>query len=268
MEEINLKNLQLLQLDLLKKIKNICNDNHLTYYLFFGSLLGCVRHKGFIPWDDDIDIVMPRDDYEKLIDYCLEHDKELKPYGIVHYRNRKKYSIVIAKFENNDYEVIDINGKKCAYGVNIDIYPLDGVGNDMKDIIKATNKMNSLRKISDTVNNKKKKKDNILVSKIRKCMHFFAYLFIDYVVLYVDKRAKRKKIEDCKYIGIPCWQTDIGSYFDKNLLGECYGVFEGEEYPIPEGYDVILKQIYGDYMKLPDESQRKLRHVERVYKKD
>ena len=267
MEEIDLKGLQYLQLDLLKKIKCICERNHLSYYLFFGSLLGCVRHKGFIPWDDDIDIVMPRDDYEILIDYCLKHAQELKPYGIVHYRNRKKHSIVIAKFENSDYEVIDINGKKCDYGINIDIYPLDGVGNDKEDIVTATNKMRSLGRISDTVNNKKKKKDNFIEKYIRKCMHFFAYLFIGFVVLYVDKRAKRKKIKDCKYIGISCWQTDIGSYFDKSLLGDCYGEFEGDKYPIPEGYDIILRQIYGDYMKLPDESKRGARHVERVYKK-
>lgn len=258
-----------IQLDLLKKFKEICEENNFKYYLFFGTLIGAIRHSGFIPWDDDIDLIMPRVDYEKFINYCYENEHELYPCGVVHYRKRKKYAITIAKFENKEYVLYDNNGMCCEIGVNIDIYPLDAVGNSKNDIVKATKRFLAWKdkekffKKHGFVSCKNK-----TLNKIRYAFFLFYEFVFDVWVASLDKKCKKKKLSDYKYCGIPVWQPDIGSYFDKDLLNEAQAEFEGDVYPIPGGYDVILRQIYGDYMVLPPIESRVPYHMQIVYKKD
>ena len=77
--ELNIEQIHKVTLDIVKRMSNICEKIGVNYYVAYGSLIGAVRHKGFIPWDDDFDVVMLRDDYEKFCDYCIHHQDEMKP---------------------------------------------------------------------------------------------------------------------------------------------------------------------------------------------
>ena len=101
----NLRKLQLTELDILKQIVKICDENSLTYYISGGTFLGAVRHKGFIPWDDDIDIAMPRTSYEKFAD--LADEKLPKKYKYINFKNDKTAKICFARVENSEVKVKD-----------------------------------------------------------------------------------------------------------------------------------------------------------------
>ena len=118
--------LQKCQLEILKEFIRICKDNNLQYYLVGGTCLGAVRHKGFIPWDDDIDVAMPRDDYDKFITL---QDQMKKPYFIQTYKSDKNYIYNFAKVRDSSTTFVE-NFFACSqmnHGVWIDVFPLDGM---------------------------------------------------------------------------------------------------------------------------------------------
>ena len=81
--ELSIEQIHKVTLDIVKRMSDICEKIGVNYYVAYGSLIGAVRHKGFIPWDDDFDVVMLRDDYEKFCDYCIHHQDEIKPYKLL-----------------------------------------------------------------------------------------------------------------------------------------------------------------------------------------
>ena len=83
MEELTLRQMQEGALNILKKLDGICREQGLRYFLFYGTLIGAIRHKGFIPWDDDLDVAMPRPDFDKLVAYCRRHREELQPMQLM-----------------------------------------------------------------------------------------------------------------------------------------------------------------------------------------
>lgn len=115
--------LQKCQLGILKEIDRVCKENQIKYCLAFGSCLGAVRHKGFIPWDDDVDVFMPIDDFERF-NHCYEKIK--KPYFIQSKLTDKEYGLLITRVRNSDTTLIEkaeIN-RNINHGVFVDIYPL------------------------------------------------------------------------------------------------------------------------------------------------
>ena len=106
MKELSNQEVQDISLDILRFITKICNDLHLKYVLIWGTLIGAVRHKGFIPWDDDIDIAMPRKDYEVLIRYLMEND--VFPYALMSIYNNRQYYYLVSRIVNNNTIIIFI----------------------------------------------------------------------------------------------------------------------------------------------------------------
>ena len=126
MKEISFEESKKLELDILLAVADFCNKNNLTYFLAYGTLIGAIRHKGFIPWDDDIDIQMPREDYNKFIEtFSHERYKTIAPGTPL-----SKHSFV----KVIDTETVKIEAhkkyKKGFLGVDIDIFPLDGTPSD------------------------------------------------------------------------------------------------------------------------------------------
>ena len=124
-----------ISLNILLDVTKFCDEHDITYFLACGTLLGAIRHKGFIPWDDDVDIMMPRPDYNIFIDtYTSDTYKVLKPCeGLLYYA--KVYDTNTIKYEKGtDYK------KNKPYGVDIDVFPLDGIVNDSKIIEKLYRK--------------------------------------------------------------------------------------------------------------------------------
>ena len=91
MEELTLRQMQEGALNILKKLDGICREQGLRYFLFYGTLIGAIRHKGFIPWDDDLDVAMPRPDFDKLVAYCRRHREELQPMQLMTVDDNPQY---------------------------------------------------------------------------------------------------------------------------------------------------------------------------------
>ena len=138
-----LKRIQEKECYILESIVNICERNCIEYFLIGGTCLGAVRHDGFIPWDDDFDVVMLRDDYEKFCDYCIHHQDEMKPYKLLTRKNEENYPYNIARLNNMDYRAVYENVQGYDSGVFIDIYPLDGAGSKAEQVIQRVKKKKS-----------------------------------------------------------------------------------------------------------------------------
>lgn len=125
MAEYNIRELQLRILETLKAVDNVCREHNLRYYIWAGTMIGAVRHKGFIPWDDDLDIAMPRPDYDRLIEHAAEWLP--KPYEMVCAENDGVYPLPFAKIQDADTTLIERMHLKYLGGIYLDVFPIDGV---------------------------------------------------------------------------------------------------------------------------------------------
>ena len=173
--QLNLAEIKKIQLGALKYVKEICQKNNIDYYLMSGTLLGAVKYKGYIPWDDDIDIALKRKDYLKLIK--LINDDNSDDYKILSIYNTKDYYYLFAKLVSKKTKLIENAKEIKEMGVYIDIFPLDYYNDNYEKYINkikfikrlATNRYRVINPINKTTN-----KDNIKVrkSKIKKRQKF------------------------------------------------------------------------------------------------
>lgn len=267
--ELTLEEIQEKSFEILKKIKEIFDENNWKYYLAYGTLIGAVRHKGFIPWDDDIDIWVPRTDYEKFIDYCIENEDKLKPFKIIHYKNNKEYIYPIARFSDTRYCIEYNDAKEYGLGLFVDIYPLDGI--EYNDI-KFRKKITRLNKLIIQCGSKHIVKSK---SKIKIFFKYPYYLYtrlinVNKLVARNDILAQKYKFEESENFECISW-VNRQRAFSKKLLGDNLEgtnlMFNNEYFRVPKEYDEVLKTIYGDYMKLPPENERVAHHNYKAYKK-
>lgn len=264
MNEMDLKDIQKVTLSILKQFDEICSKLDINYYLMFGTLLGAIRHKGFIPWDDDLDVAVFADDYlllqqyfEKQHDYPLElHEQETNKNCFYNIGRicEKRHRLVFDK-------------KKYTSGVFIDVYVLEGLGRkeDLPYWNNRYKKYNKYRKGVYCCVNQSLLYGSGIVHQI---------LNIPFVVIskirgkhyYIDKLNDYKSfsVSDSDYVGIPRWEECI---YPKVCFTELLRVpFEDTFTSIPAGYEEILRIEFGDYMKLPAEKDRKPQHGYKAYK--
>lgn len=157
MKFLELSEIHQVTIGVVKKIIDICKNQNIKYFVMYGSLIGAVRHKGFIPWDDDFDIIMLRPEYERFMNYCYTHKEELKPYQLINRYTNENYPFNISRFCDCRYEMIRDDGEENAgMGIFVDIYPFDGLGNNPmsmmdKFILKV---FNNLPKLCDNPEDK------------------------------------------------------------------------------------------------------------------
>ena len=252
------------ELDILSNVADFCDAHNLRYCLAYGTLIGAVRHKGFIPWDDDIDIWMPRADYNEFLQRYNNKNGNDRYTVISPYDKRSQHTFAkvideaTVKFEANaDY----INGH---LGVDVDIFPLDGMPEDEQEYIRWYNKLHNIyRKIVYLILDEKKNvKRRVLLPLIR--------LWVGGKAGILRKTAKLHKqypFNESTYVGSVESHYNASNnrfkkeWFDSFLLVK----FENKEFKIPTEYDKILTQIYGDYMQLPPEEQQKTHHINKMY---
>lgn len=256
MDKNILEKLHAEQIKILNEFDRICTKYNLTYFLVGGTLLGAVRHKGFIPWDDDLDVSMPREDYEKLIKVCqqdLQND-----FYIDYYNNNKSYYKPFAKMKLRGTTFIEKDTQNVASNQEIwvDIFPLDY----LKDDKKAQKQKYYIDKIHNIALTKGKV--NVRLSKIKKLIVnvFFGVYSNSTLIKIIEKIMKRQnKIFDKKYY------VNFGSQYgikkQTHLIEKYYPIkkidFEGKKYNVPNDYDYVLKKIYGNnYMELPPIEKR------------
>lgn len=254
MNYLTLQEIQSELTNMLKYLTDLLEDNGINYFVSSGTCLGAIRHGGFIPWDNDIDIFMFREDYEKFLALKLD-----APFYILSPKN-EDVVFPFAKFCNSDYALTEnvIRGKYSKYNLFIDVFPLDYLPEDKKERAKV------LRR-------KQKLKNEILlayfkgatfIKKIVKNVYSFFYTRNRLAELKqkLDKLGcpeKTSHIMDLSW-GLTPLRTEFFEGFE-------YKDFDGVKVRVPIKWHEYLTCIYGDYMKLPPESKR-YSHDLNVYK--
>ncbi len=261
----NIKLLHKVDMDIVKNVLEICKRHKLEYYMIGGTMLGAIRHKGFIPWDDDIDLGLPRESYEVFLKHAPNELK--KNYKLVNYKTDPKYHYYITRVLDVDTKVIEerIGNESEKYtNASIDIFPLDGTPNNL-----------ILRKIyffrvlyhralmslcyKDSIDRKRKrgKFEKLLLGIVEK-------IPIEKTTTpykqkeKIDRLLKSQKFENSKYVG-----NIMGAYRTREIVPkEFYGSgkmykFEDIEMNGLELYDEYLSYTYGDYMQLPPKEKQK-----------
>ena len=261
---LSLDEVKKIQIELLDYLDEVCKDNNIDYWLDSGTLIGSIRHKGYIPWDDDIDVCVKRSDYDKLL-HCLEDNKG--QYKIFSMYNNPDYFYLFAKLADTTTLVEEKGIRKIpGLGVNIDIFPMDYLPQDRKKRIKIENKVFFLRAlVCYGIYTKHQFKNASIKYKL---IHIVGKIFgWRRALIKADKCCKKTSKENSAYIIQLVAATRKGIEVKKSCFDESnWGVFEGKEYPIPKGYHDYLTAAYGNYMELPPIEKRVLKHDFKAYR--
>ena len=271
MKELSLREIQLGELEVLKKLAEICEAQNLKYYLIWGTLLGAVRHKGFIPWDDDVDVAMPRPDFDKLMEYLESHQEEIRPFSLISCKTNKKYIYPIPRFCDTRYYIDYQGAKDYGLGLFVDIFPMDGCGNDESAVEASYKKRIFYESFTCLAGNKKFQKSNQgwWRNPVKFAMYSYAKLMgPKYFAHKLEKLAVRYTYEESEYVCIMLWDDQKRPFKKADVDEVVYIPFEGTNLPVPKGYDEVLRNFYGDYMQLPPEEKRVAHHYYTAYLKD
>ena len=265
MKRVTLRKQQLLELELLKIFKSVCDSNGLYYTLAGGTLLGAIRHKGFIPWDDDIDVMMPRPDFERLLNKNNLDLSMLPEYVYMEswldggrspfIKMRDSRTKIDGKYSRGDDKVW------------IDIFPADGCPDDDRELEKFFQKVLWKRKLV-VLKNAKAGEGKTILKRLMKPFLLLALApySIQRICSDYDRFVKKYDFDKCSQIGGVCWGYGPGERINKEkYLTPVEIEFEGELFKCPTNYDEYLSGLYGDYMVLPPEEERKTRHEIKVY---
>lgn len=251
-----LEKLHTVELEILEEIDRICKKNNITYTLCGGSLLGAIRHKGFIPWDDDIDIAMPRKDYDKFIDVCCnELDKK---YFLHCNETDAEYWLPFAKVRKNN---TTMNEKSIAHlnthkGIYVDIFPLDNISSKMLFFKKI--RFSIIKVLIGDVLYKKK-----IYKSFNECQYPFVAMILSIIPMRLNKKIQKRLMTSNKnensthlisYTGMYAFNKEYiprSKYFPTSTVS-----FEGKKYPGVADYDYYLTSLYKSYMKLPKKEDR------------
>lgn len=263
-----LKKIWAVELDLLREFKRVCEKHHLKWYATFGTLLGAVRHKGFIPWDDDFDVMMPREDYEKL---TKEYASEFKyPYFLQTPYTDKEYCFSFAKLRNSNTSFISEGfvESEMQQGIFFDIFPMD-----------------------ESMEEGRKERKEKIASILKKCSAYMSrnnkYIFNKHTEVAKDMMfSPDDNIRLYDEIQNIAQNSEAGkaSWYSTETITMCeterkswpkHCFEETVELPFcnmtvlaPAGYDEILTRTYGDYMSFPPVEQRGLYHSRRFLNPD
>ena len=230
------------QIRILKRLKSVCEENHLRYYIAYGTLLGAVRHSGYIPWDDDIDVCMPAEDVIKLQN-ILENDTQYRL--ITQYKN-DIYLGTGCSLMVDINTISDINRFpiQLSTGISIDVFSLYGIPNDDIEKYIYNTRLLESEVLDNMYSNEKYKKS---LNKLNEYLLSFSY-------------------EDCDVVGNTLFANYMRAIYKKNLWGKGVKLqFEDEKYNCPQEYKEILKMEYGDYMTPPPEKERQGLHYMNCY---
>ena len=261
MKELSHKEIQMAELEILLQFDKICRENGFRYSLAGGTLLGAVRHKGFIPWDDDIDVMMPRPDYEKFIEWCKTAPSDRFRY----FTNADKCSqYPFIKILDNEIQVVR-DGLADVSNLWIDIFPVDGLPADETKLNKIYKKNRFYIRIISFSMWRSLKAYHGRHSK------FKALLIFLFVKLYGYRRAKRKLEKlavkypygSTEFMGCIVWgMYGSGERMPLSGFESCIDVeFEGYSLKAVSCWHEYLSGIYGDYMQLPPEEDRKTHEI-------
>ena len=274
MQLLTMNEVQKGALEVLKKIDEVCKKLDLRYFLAYGTLIGAIRHKGFIPWDDDIDIMMPRKDYDILIKYFIDYKSELMPFEVINPQVNDKCPYTISRISDSRYCLNVDNEDDYGIGLFVDVYPLDGVGTTVEEYTRLKNRSSRYASMCFLSTRQKVKRENTK-STLKYIVKFPAFavakmLGKKYFMKKLYRMEKQCDYDKSNYVGCIIWASDDGlrGIFPKEWFDEMTDVeFEGYHFKAPKEYDKVLSHGYGDYMKLPPEKDRIAHHYYDAYRR-
>lgn len=263
---LSLREIQERELEMLKLFINICEQNGLRYYMAGGTLLGAVRHKGFIPWDDDIDVLMPRPDYMRL--QKLAASRLLPPAYKFHSWELGNLNDPMCKiFDTNTFVDKKYHRDRYDKYLWIDIFPMDGLPEDEREVQMIYRKVLRARRLLKFMKAREGAGSSRFRALIKPLLKPFALLFFGKkrTVKYIERIAQKYSFEESRYVGGivygygPQEKCDREAYVDGVEM-----IFEGCRVMAPGCFDYYLTSLFGDYMKLPSEDKRQV-HFMDVY---
>lgn len=253
-KKISDQELKSIELDILKAIHQYCKANGIVYYLCGGTLLGAVRHSGFIPWDDDIDIYMPRPDYERFIS-CYKN----KVHKVLTFRSTRGYPLPFAKVCDCRTILKEKSGPDIPEcGVFVDVFPLDGLSNKKETASWIHKVSRDLLYLAGLAGAKLQPAHNIK-GVFKKTISYM--LPQQWILRVIDTFSKRYSFSASEFVGVT-----FGFYGDrethkKSVFAESIDIeFEGMTFCAPKETDQYLKTLYGNYMELPPVEKRVTHH--------
>ena len=268
MKELSVDDRKKMLLEIMDIVHVFCEDNNIRYYLHAGTLLGAVRHNGYIPWDDDFDICMPRPDYEKFLSVFTAEKLYLNTY-----KTEKNNVRPYAKICSKNTLCTNLIGYKLSYSLGIDVFPIDGFPEDEKLCEKFFRKQDFLFHyffVVATMCESKNPQKNVfraIVLKILGCS-FFKIFNSSYYSRRIDNRAIKNDFNVSSYAGcsVGIYRRKIEKTLKSSFTTGISHSFEDRVYMIPADYDNILKSLYGEnYMIPPSEKDRESTHCEKYY---
>lgn len=254
--------------EIFKAFINVCEQHNLKYFCIGGTLIGAIRHNGMIPWDDDIDVVMPRADYDKLLSLSFEDNPT---YEIVSMEKNNNYYLPYAKFCDKNSTLLEYTEIPCVLGLFVDVFPLDGAHSDIsqreRDYFRYKRLANKLHI------QPKQSKENLIGFSNRFLKGQLRTAWYELYYSFNKKRKRNRLLQEFKSITLS-YSFDksaiIGNYggmwglkefwkrewFTEHIMHD----FESIQVKIPKHYDNILTHVYGNYMKLPPEDKRVSHH--------
>lgn len=260
------KKIWAVEIDLLLELDRICKKHNLRYFLMYGSLLGAIRHKGFIPWDDDLDVAMPREDYEKLIKIA---PKEMtSPYFFQIPETDNGYYYTFAKIRNSNTAAIIPLFKEQGFnmGILLDIFPLD-----LCDLNTVEENFKMIQKLTRYNTTFMRMKSPNLSDEDRKRVEDYPggdpYERYE-EIQRIAQMANIQKHEKCINAVFTGYSYDKQMYNCSDFEETVYMEFEKFLFPVPIGYKNILETTYGNYMCFPPVEKRGVWHSDYIIDPD
>ena len=270
MKRIELEELKSIQVEILSKVHQFCIENNIRYSLTAGTLLGSIRHKGYIPWDDDIDIAMPRPDYDRFLISFNGVYPDL--YVISPELNWNFYAPYANVCDNRTVVYESSNGHRgIDMGIKIDIFPIDGVPSDYSVYMSKLKRIQFINKI---LWGKRFEISQINLSHFSTSLKILAAKVLFSFRSYASYQKELNKIVRSYSFSSSefahCWVfSAIENRFKREIFEQYIKVeFENGIYYSIKDYDVLLTALYGDYMQLPPIKKRVGHHNFKAYWKD
>lgn len=266
---IGLNELKRLQMEILHDVDDVCRKNGLRYSLCGGTLLGAVRHKGYIPWDDDIDIFMLRPEYERLIQ-IINSDTDSK-FDAVTCFTHQNYSKPFAKIQNKETVILENYDRRSeCFGVNIDLFPVDGLPAQWKARKKYWRKMRILKRFNSMIYQKHDEKAFKPKRLLRLVMFNIFKLFpANFLSKKLNRIAAAHPVDESDRVAVSVFGYGENEEMPSAVFDEIVEYpFEGKKFCGIKDYDAYLGSVYGDYMRLPSANERISKHPQQIFYKE